>query len=197
MAITAITRSALAAVLAALAISAAPSSNAAAGGGRGGSQSVGLTPDGRPAQPLIDAIAHGRVDAAHALLDEALAGGGVPALDLDAADPLGWTALHLAAMGASGEGGDGLDWVARRLVAAGAKLDLVTKRGMSALMLACYKRRAAPALLLAERGARLDLVDRAGKSALDYCLEGGLGEAAEAIRARGGKAGASNTGGAI
>jgi ankyrin repeat protein len=84
----------------------------------------------------------------------------------------------------------GLDGVAARLIAAGVKLDLVDSWGYSALIHACYYKRAATALLLVEAGAAPHQVNNDGKSALDYAGESGLEAVAAAIRARGGRTGA-------
>jgi len=148
-----------------------------------------------PAAPrtsaLLAACAHKRVSEALALVDAAAAADGgagaaaAAASDLDAPDLLGWTPLMLAAMS------EELDEVARRLVAAGARLDATNQRGLSALHLACHKQRAPAALLLVESGAALDLLDVRSKTALDYCDAGGeaMAGVSAAIRAAGGRLG--------
>ena len=83
-----------------------------------------------------------------------------------------------------------LDVVAARLIAAGAKLDLVDKYGGSALMCACASKRASTALLLVEAGAALNQVSNNGRSALDIANEKGLAAVSVAIRTRGGRTGA-------
>ena len=80
-----------------------------------------------------------------------------------------------------------LDAVPARLVAAGAKLDLVDKNGFSALMFACINKRAATAMLLVEAGTALNLATPCdGLAALDWADISGLASVAAAIRARGG-----------
>jgi hypothetical protein len=128
---------------------------------------------------LLAACAHKRADEALALV--AAASASAPG-DLDAADALGWTPLMLASMSAE------LDEVARRLVAAGARLDATNARGLTALHLACHKQHAPSALMLVREGAALDLRDVRGKTALDYCSSGegqAMAEVAAAIRAGG------------
>jgi ankyrin repeat protein len=83
-----------------------------------------------------------------------------------------------------------LEGVAARLIAAGAKFDLVDFQAKSALRWSCVYHHASAALLLAEAGAALNLVDINGKSALDEADEKGLAAVSTAIRARGGRTGA-------
>ena len=99
---------------------------------------------------------------------------------LDCVDGAGRSALLWASFYGA------LDGVAARLIAAGAKLDLVDKDGDTALILACSDVRIATALLLVEAGAELDNVDESGKRALDWADEKGLRAVSAAIRARGG-----------
>jgi hypothetical protein len=106
----------------------------------------------------------------------------------------GFTPLILASM-------HGLEVVAARLVEAGAKLDLVNERGISALTYAYMYGHASVAQFLAERmdAAALNLVDRDSMTSLDWALklvdrdskEGGFNKDkfvpfVAAIRARGG-----------
>ena len=101
--------------------------------------------------------------------------------DLDCTDAVpGFTPLMWASTR------EELDAFASRLVAAGAKLDLVGVHGVSALMTACMYKRAATAMLLIEAGAELNLVDSGGNTALDFAVREGLTSVAAAIRARGG-----------
>ena len=76
--------------------------------------------------------------------------------------------------------------MAAGLVAAGARLDLVSKDGWSALYFACSFKRAAMAMLLLEAGAAVNLVTLGGNTALDIADVKGLAAVAEALRARGG-----------
>jgi ankyrin repeat protein len=109
--------------------------------------------------------------------------------DPDCVDEDGWSPLIFASCK------EELDGVAARLVTAGAKLDLVSKRGDSALIRACIMKRVATALLLVEAGAALNLVGKArwfvwfrrDKSALDRARERDLAVVAATIRARGGR----------
>ena len=79
-----------------------------------------------------------------------------------------------------------LDSVAARLVAVGARLDLVDREGDSSLIFACITKRVATAMLLIESGAELNLVDAEGETALDVAIMRGLTSVAAALRARGG-----------
>ena len=96
---------------------------------------------------------------------------------------------------------DGRAAIAQLLADKGARLDLVSKNGYSALMCASYKGHAAIAQLLATRmgAVALNLVDNDGMTALSWAEQGGdnrdkaaeLAPAAAAIRARGGLTGAA------
>ncbi len=55
---------------------------------------------------------------------------------------------------------------------------------------ACFKKRAATALLLIKAGAALNQVSNDGHSALDWADENGLAAVSAAIRERGGRTGA-------
>jgi len=155
----------------------AAASEAAAGGG-GGARGAALGGE------LLAACSECRAADALRLLAE----GGA---DLDCRDEAGRTPLHHASRR------EALDAVAARLIEAGAQLDLVDDCGDSALILACFSRRAATALLLVARGANVELVGEHGKTALDHANETrkAIPEVAEAIRARG--AGLAATGGAL
>ena len=73
----------------------------------------------------------------------------------------------------------------KRLIEAGANLDIGKELGMSALLLACVAKRAATALLLIEAGAGINLVSAAGSTALDKADNEGLSTVSAALRARG------------
>ena len=105
---------------------------------------------------------------------------------LDCVDGAGRSALLWASFY------EALDGVAARLIAAGARLDLVDKDGDTALILACTDRRAATALLLVDAGAALDTADASGRRALDWADEKGLEAVSAAIRTRGGRTVAEN-----
>lgn len=82
----------------------------------------------------------------------------------------------------------GLDDVAAQLIEAGAKPDLLTPFGWSALTVACFSGRAASAQRLVDKGAALNLLGSDGKTALDWASEKCPGAAA-AIMAKGGLTG--------
>ena len=84
----------------------------------------------------------------------------------------------------------GLDTVAVRLVAAGAKLDLVDVSGFSSLIRACLLKRTATAILLIEAGAAINLVAADGFAALDWAFTQGLASVTAALLVRGGLTGA-------
>jgi ankyrin repeat protein len=80
----------------------------------------------------------------------------------------------------------GFDGVAARLIAAGAKLDLVDMNNFSALHCAFVPEPAVTAMMLIEAGAALNQVSSLGRTALDEADMRGLASVAAAIRARGG-----------
>jgi len=105
--------------------------------------------------------------------------------DLDCVDAAtGWAPLTFCCIF------EELDEVAAGLIAAGARLDLVSKDGWSALYFACSFKRAAMALRLLEAGAAVNVVTLGGNTALDIADAKGLAAVAEALRARGGLTGA-------
>ncbi len=128
-------------------------------------------------EELLEAC--GSKDAAEALL---LIGEGA---DPDCVDDRGWSPLIFASYE------EELDGVAARLIAAGAKLDLVNNDGDTALISACLFGRVALALLLVKAGAALDIVSGDdGHTALHWADKHGLTAVSAAIRARGGRTGA-------
>ena len=85
---------------------------------------------------------------------------------------------------------EALDEVAARLIAAGAALDAVGRRGATATALywACAFRREATACALVQAGADVNVVARHdGKTALEHAVQNKLAAAEAAIRARGGR----------
>ena len=57
------------------------------------------------------------------------------------------------------------------LLSNGANINIVTKKNMTPLMLACKEKLEVMALFLIRKGADLDIRSTEGKSALGYCLQ--------------------------
>ena len=95
--------------------------------------------------------------------------------DLNCVNTNGMTPLILASES------DKLDVVAARLVKKGANLDLIDKKGSSALMTACIFKRAATAMLLINAGADVKLKDNGNNTALEYAKISNLNDVKEAI----------------
>jgi ankyrin repeat protein len=127
-------------------------------------------------EQVIDAIEHSDAPAALQLISE---GAGLNCVNKMASSPLLIASVP-----------EDFDGVVAHLIAAGANLDFVDPRGLSALLLACHFKNARTALLLVEAGAELNLINSFGSSALDYADEMGLAAVSAAIRVRGGRTGA-------
>lgn len=117
---------------------------------------------------LMQAAFHGDLDAVMRML---------PKADLSCRDPLGNTALILAA-----GGGAASDACALALMP-GSEIDARNDMGWSALMWAAFSGRLAVAEGLIARGAFIELRDKRGRGALHHAAEAGEDDSVECARA--------------
>ena len=105
---------------------------------------------------LVDAAGAGNLAHVEALLTKGA--------DIDAADEMGWTALHNAAW-------RGHDAVVKRLLLSGADMNRADRNGATALMLASSAGELASVQALIDAGADLARRDAMGKTAADKATE--------------------------
>jgi ankyrin repeat protein len=126
--------------------------------------------------PLIEACKAKRAADALKILDDSTT-------DVNITDEFGFTPLHWACFH-----GDKFDAVADKLIKAGAKVNVKSKNGTTALIFACLLGRKETALKLVDKASKsIDAISTGGLTALDYAEEKGLEQVAAEIRLKGGK----------